>query len=142
MTRTADDQTTTHSVPEQRVKDARLQHVEIVDPVFEETYTAHVTKKSTGWRGWIPAVPEVKCEEKTKSKLLKTLTTKLREALEAREETWDKRLEEDIKAGKLDYLREEALEEIKSGYKEITHANCSRLYRTRNKYILTRRDNH
>lgn len=104
MTRTASDQIATHSVPEQQDKDTQFQHVEIVDPVFEETYTAYVTKKSTGWRGWIPTVPEVECKEKTKSKLLKTLTTKLREALEAREEAWDKQLEEDIKAGKLDCL--------------------------------------
>jgi hypothetical protein len=32
--------------------------------------------------------------------------------LEAREEAWDKQLEADVKAGKLDYLREEALEKL------------------------------
>lgn len=75
----------------------------------------HVTKKSAGWRGWIPDIPEVVCEAKTKTELLRTLTAKLREALEAREEAWDRQLEADIKAGKLDYLREEALKEIKAG---------------------------
>ena len=60
-------------------------------------------------------IPEVECESKTKTELLKTLITKLREALQAREEAWDRQLEEDIKAGKLEHLREEALEEIKAG---------------------------
>ncbi|RKU20935.1 hypothetical protein C6503_05280 [Candidatus Poribacteria bacterium] len=60
-------------------------------------------------------MPEVECEARSKKELLKTLTIKLREALEAREKAWDKQLEEDIKAGKLDHLSEEALEEIKAG---------------------------
>lgn len=115
MTRIASEQIAADSVPEQQDKDTQFQSVEIVDQVFEETYTAYLTKKSAGWRGWIPDIPEVACEAKTKTELLKTLTTKLREALEAREDAWDKQLEEDIKAGKLDYLRDEALEEIKAG---------------------------
>jgi predicted metal-dependent hydrolase len=115
MTRPANEQISTDNLPEPQVKHTQSQSVEIVDPVFEETYTAHVTKKLSKWHGWIPNVPEVKCEAKTKTELLKTLIAKLREALEAREETWDKQLEEDIKAGKLDHLREEALEDIKAG---------------------------
>ena len=116
MTRITNEQITTDDVSERPVEHTRKpQSIEIVDPVFEETYTAHVTEKSTGWRGWIPDVPEVECEGKTKTELLKRLTAQLREALEAREEAWDKQLEEDIKAGKLDHLREEALEEIKAG---------------------------
>ena len=103
-------------VQERQVDHARKpQSVEIVDPVFEEPYTAYITKKSAGWRGWIPDIPEVECESKTKTELLKTLITKLREALQAREEAWDRQLEEDIKAGKLEHLREEVLEEIKAG---------------------------
>lgn len=115
MTRIASEQVSNDNVSEQHVKQTQFQSVEIVDQVFEEPYTAYVTKKSAGWRGWIPDIPEVACKAKTKKELLKTLTIKLREALEAREEAWDKQLEEDIKAGKLDYLREEALEEIKAG---------------------------
>ena len=115
MTRIASEQVSKDNAPEQHVKHTQFQSVEIVDQVFEEPYTAYVTKKSAGWRGWIPDIPEVECEAKTKTELLESLTTKLREALEAREEAWDKQLEEDIKAGKLDYLREEALEEIKAG---------------------------
>ena len=115
MTRITSEQITTDSGPEQQVQPTRLQSVEIMDQVFEETYTAHVKKEATGWKGWIPAVPEVECKAKTKSELLKTLESKLREALESREEAWDKQLEEDIKSGKLDRLREEALKEIKAG---------------------------
>ena len=115
MTRIANEQIADDGVSEGLVEHTRFQPVEIVDPVFEETYIAHVTKKSTGWCGWIPDVPEVECEEKTKTELLKRLTVQLREALEAREGAWDKQLKEDIKAGKLDSLREEALEEIKAG---------------------------
>ena len=116
MTRITNEPIVADDVPKRSVEHTRKpQSIEIVDPVFEETYIAHVRKKSAGWRGWIPDVPEVECEEKTKTELLKRLKAKLRETLEAREEAWDKQLEEDIKAGKLDHLREEALEEIKAG---------------------------
>ena len=40
--------------------------VRIEDPRFEETYTAYVTRTSTGWSGQIPDVPEVnKCHGTT-----------------------------------------------------------------------------
>ena len=115
MTPTTNERIGANDVSERPIEHTRFQAVEIVDPVFEETYIAHVTKKAAGWHGWIPSVPEVACEGKTKIELLKRLTTQLREALEAREEAWDKQLEADIKAGKLDHLRKEALEEIKAG---------------------------
>ena len=89
--------------------------VEIHDTVFEETYTAHIQKNGMNWLGWIPDVPKVKCEEPTKKTLLKTLEVKLHEALVAEEEAWEKQFEEDVKAGKLDHLREEALEEVRAG---------------------------
>ena len=115
MTRIISDQVTADGMPDQRVGEAQIQSVEIVDPVYEEPYAANITKKSSGWRGWIPDIPEVKCEAKTRSQLLKILATKLREALASREEAWDKQLETDIKSGKLEGLREEALEDIKAG---------------------------
>jgi predicted RNase H-like HicB family nuclease len=115
MTRIISDQVTADGMPDQRVGEAQIQSVEIVDPVYEEPYTANITKKSNGWRGWIPDIPEVKCEAKTRSQLLKTLAIKLREVLASREEAWDKQLEADIKSGKLESLREEALEDIKAG---------------------------
>ena len=35
-----------------------IQTVEIQDPIYEETYTAHIQKNGTAWIGWIPEVPE------------------------------------------------------------------------------------
>ena len=115
MSRPTNAQITADNLPSQQDKHTRSQVIEIIDRVFEETYIAHMIKKASKWHGWIPDVSEVKCEAKTKTELLKKLTAGLREALEAREEAWDKQLEADIKAGKLDRLREEALEDIKAG---------------------------
>lgn len=114
MTRIIREQVTTDGVPDQHIGEAEIQSVEIVDPVYEEPYAAYVTKKPNGWRGWIPDVPEVKCEAQTRSELLETLVTELREALASREKAWDKQLEADIESGKLESLREEALEDIKA----------------------------
>ena len=92
-----------------------IKTVEIQDKVFEETYTAHIQRNKTNWLGWIPEVPKVKCEEPTEEVLLKTLEKRLHEALVAEEEAWEKQFEEDVKAGKLDNLRKEALEDVKAG---------------------------
>ena len=90
--------------------------VRIEDPRFEETYTAYVTRTSTGWSGRIPAVPEVdKCHGTTEKALLTTLKDNLYEVLKVRSDAWDKQIDEDIKAGKLDHLREEILEDIQAG---------------------------
>ena len=88
---------------------------EIEDPVFEETYTAHVKKDSTGWTGWIPDVPEVECTAQTEEDLLQILSNRLHEALEAEEEEWKRQFEEAVKSGKLEPLREEALEDARTG---------------------------
>lgn len=97
-------------------EETRFRPIEITDSRFEETYTAYVTRTSTGWSGRIPDIPEVnKCEETTKQALLTTLKDNLYEALKARSDAWDKQIEEDVKAGRLDHLREEILEDIESG---------------------------
>ena len=97
-----------------------IQTVEIQDPVYEETYTAHIEKNGAAWIGWIPEVPKVKCEENTREELLKTLAKELHETLEADWEAWDKQLEEDVKAGRLDHLSEKALKNFREGrYYEI-----------------------
>jgi len=115
MTRIISEQVTADGGPDQHVGEAQIESVEIVDPVYEESYAACITKKSNGWRGWIPGIPEVKCEAKTRSQLLEILVTKLREALTSREEAWDQQLEADIESKKLEGLREETLEDIKVG---------------------------
>ena len=115
MTRITSEQVAADSMADQHVEQAKIQSVEIVDPVYEEPYAACITKKSNGWRGWIPDIIEVKCEAKTRSQLLETLVTELREASASREEAWNQQLEADIESGKLESLREEALEDIKTG---------------------------
>ena len=92
-----------------------IQTVEIQDPVYEETYTVHIQKNGAAWIGWIPEVPKVKCEENTREELLKTLAKELHETLEADWEAWDKQLEEDVKAGRLDHLSEKALKNFREG---------------------------
>ena len=57
----------------------------------------------------------MKCEEHTKTALLKTLENRPYETLEADWEAWDRQLEEDVKAGKLDQLAEEALADLRAG---------------------------
>ena len=92
-----------------------IKTVDIQDAVFEEIYTAHIQKNGTNWLGWIPDVPKVKCEAPTESVLLKTLEKRLHEALVAEEEAWEKQFEENVKAGKLEHLRKEALEDVRAG---------------------------
>ena len=93
----------------------KIRNAEIHDKIFEETYIAHIQKNGTSWLGWIPEIPKVKCEEQTEKALLKTLEKRLHEALVAEEEAWEKQFEEDVKAGKLDEFRKEALEDVRAG---------------------------
>ena len=93
----------------------KTQTVKIQNPEYGDTYTAHIEKNGDGWLGQIQEVPEVKCEESTPDALLKVLKNELHEVLIARADAWDKQIEEDIKAGRLEPLRKKALEDIKAG---------------------------
>ncbi len=93
----------------------KIQTVKIYDAEYETTYTAHIQENGDGWIGWIQEHPEVKCKESTQAVLLKTLEKTLYETLEADWEAWDKQIEEDIKAGRLDHLAERALEDLRAG---------------------------
>ena len=93
----------------------KIKKIEIHDKTFEETYTAHIKRKDTNWVGWIPEVSKVKCEEPTETVLLKALEKKLHEVLVAEEEAWEKQFEADVKTGKLDKFREEALADVRAG---------------------------
>ena len=117
-------QTDVNSLPERKVENTQFQHATILDPVFEEPYTAHLEKETDGWRGWIPQLPEVECTAKSKKDLLNTLAIRLREALQAREDAWDEQLEADIEAGKLEHLREDARRAKKTG-KRIYHLRAN-----------------
>jgi predicted RNase H-like HicB family nuclease len=46
------------------------------------TYTAVTKKDGAWWIGWIEEVSGVNCQEKTREKLLESLKTTLKEALE------------------------------------------------------------
>lgn len=92
-----------------------IEIVEIEDTIYQETYTAHIQKNGSAWMGWIPEVPNVKCEENTQEELIHKLEKELHIALVAEDEAWDKEIEEDIKAGKLDHLREKAIENYRAG---------------------------
>ena len=115
MTSITNPQTDVDLVSEQKVDLTHFQRVPILDPVLQETYTAHLGKETLGWRGWIPQLPEVECKAKTKKELLNTLSIRLREALQAREDAWDKQLEADIETGKLEHLQEDARRAKKAG---------------------------
>lgn len=95
-------------MPEHKDESTQFQRATIIDSLFEEPYTAHLEKESVGWRGWIPQIPEIEGTAKTKKELLNTLAIRLREALQAREDAWDKQFEADIEAGKLEHLQEDA----------------------------------
>ena len=93
----------------------QIQTFKILERDSAETYTAHIQKNGDGWIGWIPEILEVKIEESTQEGLLKTLEDKLHVALETRAAAWDKQIEEDIKAGRLDHLGDKALEDLRAG---------------------------
>ena len=115
MTSITNSQTNVDLGPEQKVDPAHFQRVPILDPILQETYTAHLEKEALGWYGWIPQLPEVECKAKTKKELINMLAIRLREALQAREDAWDKQLEADIAAGKLEHLQEDARRAKKAG---------------------------
>lgn len=93
----------------------KIQTAKIQERDGVEIYTAHMQKNGDGWIGQIQEVPEMKCEGNTKDALLKILEDKLHIVLEARAEVWDKQIEEDIKAGRLDHLGDKALEDLWAG---------------------------
>ena len=89
----ANQQTDVNPLPKRKVGNKQFQSTPILDPVFEESYTAHSEKETVGWRGWISELPEVECTAKTKKELSNMLAISLREALQAREDAWDKQFE-------------------------------------------------
>ncbi len=62
------------------------------------TYTAIMKQDGDWWIGWIEEVPGVNCQEKTREKLLESLSITLKEAL--------------------DFNREEAIRAAAPGYTE------------------------
>ena len=96
----------------------------IYNKSFDETYTAHVKKNGSGWVGWIPDVPKVKCQEQTVEAVQEKLPNILHETLVSGEETWQKQYEQDVNSGKLDHLIQKAKENYKAGrYSKIVTNN-------------------
>ena len=91
------------------LKASDILSIEIEDPVFLEKYTACITNYGSSWFGWIPQFEElkdIKYKSNSREGLIEKLTEQLHETLEARAQAWDKQIEADIAAGKLDKLRE------------------------------------
>lgn len=93
----------------------KIQSFKIHDREYDITYTANIRENGDGWIGWIQEHPKVKCEDITIDALLKSLEHTLYETLEADWKAWDKQLEEDIKAGKLDKISDKAIEDLRAG---------------------------
>ena len=82
----------------------RIQTVKIHDAEDGEIYTAKIQKNGKRWTGWIQEYPKVKCGADTQDALLEALENTLYQTLEADWQAWDKQLEADVKAGKLDAI--------------------------------------
>ena len=93
----------------------QIQTAAIYDAEYETTYIACIQRNGDGWHGWIQEHPKVKCEGETKAALLETLEKTLYETLEADWAAWDKEIEEDVKAGRLDSLLEKTREDFRAG---------------------------
>lgn len=87
----------------------------IYDELFDETYTAHIQKNGKNWEGSIVELPEIECVADTAEILQEKLPYILHEILVAKEAAWDQQLKEDMEAGKLDHLIQEAVEDYKAG---------------------------
>ncbi len=88
---------------------------EIQDPDDGEIYTANIWENSEGWNGSIQEFPEVKCHAKTKEALMRTLEVRLREALAAHADAWDRQIEADVDAGKFDAIAERVIADFDAG---------------------------
>lgn len=82
---------------------------------FDETFTAYIKKDGAAWLGWIPDLPEVKCQGETVEIVRKKLHDTLHQTLVAIEESWDEQFEADVKAGRLEPLIEKAKRSCEEG---------------------------
>ena len=99
----------------------KIKTVEIHDKVFEETYTAHIQRNGTSWLGWIPEVSESQVRGTDgKSTAENPRNPDFMRHFVAEEEAWEKKFEEDVKAGRLDHLAEKASKNYREGkYRSI-----------------------
>ena len=81
-----------------------IEKTEIYDEEDDITYTAHIEYNNDKWIGYIEEYPKVSCQTDTKESLLTILEQTLYRTLEEDWIAWDKEIEEDAKAGRLDWL--------------------------------------
>ena len=94
---------------------SHIQTFKIHDVEDGEIYTAKIQKNGKQWIGWIQEYPTVKCKAATQAALLETLENTLYQTLEADWQAWDKQLEADVKAGKLDATLERVSADFHAG---------------------------
>ena len=82
---------------------------------FDETFTAYIKQNGVAWFGWIPELPEVKCEGETVEIVQKKLNETLHKTLVAIEDAWDEQFEADVKAGRLEPLIEKTKQSCDQG---------------------------
>ena len=92
-----------------------IQTVKIHDMEDGEIYTAKIQKNGKRWIGWIQEHPKVKGKTNTQDALLETLENTLYQTLETDWHAWDKQLEDDVKAGKLDATLERVSKDFHAG---------------------------
>ena len=72
----------------------------------ESIYTALVKRTGDWWIGWVQEIPGVSRDE---------LSAFRNWFLEFDAEAWDRQFEQDVQAGRLDRLADEALDEFREG---------------------------
>ena len=86
----------------------------IHNKLFDETFIAHIEKNGAGWVGLVPDIPELKCYGDTIEEVEQKLPGEVNQEL-IREEAWETRFKEDVKAGRLDPLIEKSMQNINEG---------------------------
>ena len=87
----------------------------IYNKTFDENYTAHIQQNGTGWERWMTDLPEIEWAEETLEGVQEKLSKMLHQTLVAAEEAWEKQIERDMEAGRLDDFIKEADEDYKAG---------------------------
>lgn len=101
------------------LKEGRIETISIYDEEDDLSYTAFIQPINRNgknlWYGWFWDYPNVFCETETKEKLPIILKQKLFKTLEDAWEAWDKQIEEDLEAGRLDDLIGKAKKNFEEG---------------------------
>ena len=101
------------------LKEGRIETISIYDEEDDLSYTAFIQQITRDgkdlWYGWFWEYPNISCETETKEELPAALKRKLFKTLEANWALWDKQIEEDLEAGRLDDLIGKAKKNFEEG---------------------------